>query len=87
MTTHSHQLVEHYEGLLAFGLDRQTDERTLACYLQKFSDDQLLKALLPRLDEATVSTLYNTINSILREHLTHDEYHRIFLKTPKNEES
>jgi len=86
MTTHSHQFVEHYEGLLAFGLDRQTDERTLACYLQKFSDDQLLKALLPRLDEATVSTLYNTINSILREHLTHDEYHRIFLKTPQNEE-
>lgn len=80
MTTHSHQYVEHYDGMMAFGLDRQTDEHTLTCYLQKFSDDNLLKTLLPRLDPETLGRLYETISTILRKYLDHEEYHRLFLK-------
>lgn len=80
MTTHSHQFVENHDGLLAFGLDRQTDEQTLTCYLQKFSDDQLLQALLPRLDQDTLDMVYSMINNILHKHLKHEEYHRLFLK-------
>ncbi len=86
MTSHSHQFIEQYDGIMAFGLDRQTDEETLTCYLQKFSDDDLLKVLLPRLEPKTLSTLYNSINAILRKHLNHDEYHRLFLKENQSEE-
>ena len=46
---HSHTFVEHYEGMVGFGLDRETDEKSLMVYLQKFSDDALLAALVPRL--------------------------------------
>lgn len=84
MAIHSHQFVENYDGLMAFGLDRDTDEKTLICYLQKFSDDHLLKTLLPRLDQDTLDMVYTTINSILHKHLKHEEYHRLFLKEGDN---
>ena len=48
---HSHTFVEHYEGLVGFGFDRETDEKSLMVYLQKFSDDALLAALVPRLSD------------------------------------
>ncbi|MBW1763489.1 MAG: cytoplasmic protein, partial [Deltaproteobacteria bacterium] len=38
MAAHSHKFVEEYEGLVGFGMDRETDENTLIYYLQKFSD-------------------------------------------------
>ncbi|MBI4765123.1 MAG: cytoplasmic protein, partial [Deltaproteobacteria bacterium] len=48
---HSHHFVDQYEGLVGFGLDRETDEKSLMVYLQKFSDDTLLACLLPRLKD------------------------------------
>ena len=48
---HSHNFVNEYQGLVGFGLDRETDEKSLKVYLQKFSDDTFLKTLLPRLTE------------------------------------
>jgi TorA maturation chaperone TorD len=80
MATYSHQFVENYDGLMAFGLDRQTDEQTLTAYLQKFSDDHLLEVLLPRLNQDSLNRLFEEISTILRENLKHEEYHRLFLK-------
>ena len=43
MPDHSHRFVEEYTGLVGFGQDRETDESSLIVYLQKFSDDDLMK--------------------------------------------
>jgi TorA maturation chaperone TorD len=77
---HSHDFVETYTGLLAQGLDRETDLATLKVYLQKLSDDDLAAALLPRLSDDEVALFFNLINAALRRHLADDEYHRLFLR-------
>jgi hypothetical protein len=77
---HHHTYVEHYEGMVGFGLDRETDEKSLMVYLQKFSDDALLAALVPRLSDAEIQDLYERISLLLRKHLQSAEYHRLFLK-------
>jgi hypothetical protein len=80
MPRHTHRFVEDYDGLVGFGLDRATDEHTVRCYLQKFSDDALTAAILKRLDDAELSEIFDLISRLLRRHLSEDEYHRLFLK-------
>ncbi|RPH90248.1 MAG: cytoplasmic protein [Desulfobacteraceae bacterium] len=77
---HSHTFVEHYEGLVGFGFDRETDEKSLMVYLQKFSDDALLAALVPRLSEPEILDLFERISLLLKKYLQETEYHRLFLK-------
>lgn len=84
MTTHRHNFVETYDGMIAFGLSRDTDEKTLMVYLQKFSDDDLLKRLLPRLSDAELTRLFDQVSLLMREHLTDAEYHELFLKEPEH---
>ena len=80
MNTHSHQFVETYNGLLGFGLDRNTDEATVVCYLQKFSDDALMQIMIERLSDENLSEIFELITRMLKMHLTESEYHRLFLK-------
>jgi hypothetical protein len=80
MATHSHRFVEEYDGLVGFGLDRKTDESTLTCYLQKFSDDDLAALIMPRLADAEMEELFDLINRLMKNHMGEEEYHRYFLK-------
>ncbi len=80
MGRHSHRFVEEYEGLVGFGLDRKTDEHTVAYLLQKFSDDSLLAVLMPRLTDEELAELFERMNRLLRRHLDESEYHYLFLK-------
>ncbi len=80
MKQHTHNFVEMYTGLVGFGLDRQTDENTVMYYLQKFSDDQLLKRLIPSLRQEDMEEIFELINRLLRSHLSDTEYHNLFLK-------
>ena len=80
MTLHTHHFVETYKGLVGFGLDRQTDEDTLVYYLQKFSDDTLMKTLIKRLTDTELNTLFDTLSTFLGSHLSEEEYHDLFLK-------
>ena len=80
MAQHTHQFIERYAGLVGFGLDRETDENTLICYLQKFSDDAVMAAIIKRLDDHELTEVFDLINRLLRRHFTEDEYHRLFLK-------
>ncbi len=77
---HSHHFVNEYEGLIGFGLDRETDEKSLMVYLQKFSDDTFLKTLVPRLSETEIQDLFELISRLLKKYLKEEEYHRLFLK-------
>ena len=80
MKKDTHHFVHEYDGLGAFGLDRATDEETLMFYLQKFSEDNFMKTLLPRLSDEELEELYLLINQKLKAHLSEDEYHGVFLK-------
>jgi hypothetical protein len=80
MTKHTHQFIESYAGLVGFGLDRETDENTVICYLQKFSDDALMTAITKRLSNQELAEIFDLINRLMCRHLREDEYHRLFLK-------
>ncbi len=85
MALHSHRFVEEYRGLVGYGFDRATDEATLQLYLQKFSDDELMAHILPRLSRREMDQLFELISSLLRRHLDDQEYHRLFLKDPEHD--
>ena len=78
--THSHNFVDHYQGLVGFGSDRETDEATVIYYLQKISDDQVMETIIKRMSDSELEEFFNLINRSLVRHLADDEYHRVFLK-------
>jgi hypothetical protein len=80
MSKHSHEFVEHYEGLIGFGLDRETDENTVIYYLQKFSDDGLMALLRKRLNDGELDEIFSLVSRLLQSHLAEEEYHRYFIK-------
>jgi len=77
---HTHHFVNQYQGLIGFGLDRETDEKSLIVYLQKFSDDTLMTRIISRLSDQEILDLFNTISRLLKTHLKEEEYHNLFIK-------
>jgi hypothetical protein len=82
MPAHKHTMADKYDGMVAFGLSREIDEKSLMYYLQKFSDDDLLEALVPRLADDELNQLFVLMSDLMRKHLSDSEYHRLFLKDP-----
>ncbi len=80
MRKDTHNFIQEYKGLGAFGLDRKTDEETIMFYLQKFSEDSFLKAFISRLSDLELEEIYFFINKKLKQHISEDEYHTLFLK-------
>jgi len=68
---------------IVFGFDRKTDERSLALFLECFSDRKLLEVLLPRLQDKDISTTVDYLTKILRTYLSEEEYHALFLAEKK----
>ena len=64
---------------ICFGLDRATDEQSLAIFLRLFSSDALLATLIPRLDDEEIEQLVDQLTGLMRKHLTEKEYHELFL--------
>jgi hypothetical protein len=85
MNQHTHRFVESYQGPVGFGLSRETDEASLIVYLQKFSDDRLMDAIRTRLSDQEIGQIADLIADLLRRHLTHDEYHRLFIRDEEDE--
>ncbi|MDR2351985.1 MAG: cytoplasmic protein [Deltaproteobacteria bacterium] len=77
---HTHDFVENWTGLLAEGFDHETDLATLEVYLQKFSADDLMERLLPRLSQEEISSFFRLLETTLKRHLSPEEYHVLFLK-------
>ena len=80
MTIHSHRFVETFNVFLGFGYDRETDEKTIMYYLQKFSDDRHLETIIPRLTDDELSQLFEMLSNLMKNHLSENEYHHLFLK-------
>lgn len=83
MGTHTHNFVDTYEGMVGFGLDRETDENTIIYYLQKFSDDALMAQLIKQMTDSELEEIFNLLNRLLKNHFTEADYHRLFLKDKK----
>lgn len=80
MNKHKHEFVEVYDELVAFGFSRAVDEKSLMYYLQKFSDDEFLQVLVPRLADEEIIALFEHMSDLMRKHLVEEEYHQYFLK-------
>jgi TorA maturation chaperone TorD len=80
MKKDTHKFVQEYKGLGALGFDRETDEETLMFYLQKFSEDTFLQTFVPRLSDREIEEIYLFVNDKLKQHITEEEYHHLFLK-------
>ena len=80
MPKHSHTFVETFDGLVAYGLDRQSDENTVQLYLQKFSDDEVMKIVLRRMTDEDLAEVFEITGKMLKRYLSEAEYHRFFLK-------
>jgi hypothetical protein len=83
---HQHTLVETYDGMVGFGFSREVDEKSLMFYLQKFSDDELVQALIPRMTDEEITHLFELLSQLMRAYLTDDEYHKLFLKDGQEED-
>lgn len=81
MGKHTHDFVNSYdEEKIVFGLDRESDEKSLIAYLQKFTDDALMRLLVTRLSDTEIREMVDYALGILKKHLKKEEYHRFFLK-------
>ena len=80
MSSHNHRFVEEYDGLIGFGLEREINESTLICYLQKFSDDDLMALLRTRMSDQDLEDLFELLGKLLKTYLSEEEYHVYFLK-------
>ena len=67
---------------ICFGMNRETDERSLAIFLKLFSRDELMQALIPRLSDDEIIQLVDQLTAVLRNHLQENEYHELFLGDP-----
>jgi hypothetical protein len=80
MGKHSHSFVEQYDGMGAYGLDRESNEDTVQLYLQKFSDDGLMKTVLKRMSDEDLDEVFDVLTKMLKKYLNEAEYHQLFLR-------
>lgn len=80
MEQHTHEFVNTYDGFLGYGLSRETDENTVICYLQKFSDDTLIQHIIKKMSDEDLNEIFEMISRLLKTYLSEPEYHRLFLK-------
>lgn len=64
---------------MIFGLNRTTDEQSLVIFLRQCSDDRLVCELVPRMTGEEIHQVVDLLTKIMRNHLSSDEYHRLFL--------
>ena len=62
-----------------FGINRTTDEQSLITFLQHFSADRLTRELIPRMTEQEMHQVINLLTGIMKNHLSGEEYHALFL--------
>ncbi len=65
---------------ICFGLNRETDEESLATFLRHFTSTELLETLIPRLTDDEIKQVVEFATGIMHNHLQEDEYHSLFLK-------
>ena len=65
---------------MGYGADRETDEKTVIYYLQKFSDDKFIATITKRMSDEELLKMFDFLNQLLKKHISESEYHKLFLK-------
>lgn len=86
MGEHTYRFIEEYDGLVGFGLDRETNEYTLTYYLQKFAEDRHMELIRQRMSDDDLGVLFNHLTRLLKQYLSEEEYHRYLLKDDEEEQ-
>jgi len=69
---------------ICFGLDRPLDEQSLVAFMETLSAPGLLHALVPRLEDEEIIAVVDFFTGLMKKHLSHEEYHRLFLVGPRS---
>lgn len=64
---------------ICFGLDRATDEESLAAFLQLFNKKCLTSVLIPRMTDDEIMRVVDLLTEVMHNHLQEQEYHELFL--------
>ena len=62
-----------------FGLTPEKDRESCAIFLQLLGRPDLAETLSSRLSPGEIERLVDLVSSLMREHLSKQEYHRLFL--------
>ncbi len=65
---------------ICFGLSEQLDKESLACFLQLAGNKKFADVFASRLSSKEIDDLVGSFMSLLRRHLSEDEYHSLFLQ-------
>ncbi len=66
-------------GEICFGLDRTTDEVSLAAFIKRFSNNDLLEILIPRLSDSDIMSVLDFLTPLMKKHISEEEYHDLFI--------
>lgn len=69
---------------IIFGLNRDSDERSLAGFMQLISSPDMLNSLIPRLSDDEIIEIVDCLTGMMKKHLKEDEYHSLFLQEVKS---
>ncbi len=64
---------------ICFGLNRTTDEESLAAFLRLFNKKDLASVLIPRMTDEEIMRVVDLLTDIMHNHLQKKEYHELFL--------
>ena len=65
---------------MCFGLSEDLDKESFACFLQIAGDKKFSETLAKRLSSEEILHFVDAFTGLLRNHLSEDEYHSLFLK-------
>lgn len=65
--------------VICFGLNRASDEQSLAAFLRLFSQEHVTEILIPRLTDEEINRIVELLSTVMRNHLDKQEYHELFL--------
>ncbi|MBU0674834.1 MAG: hypothetical protein KJ950_09350 [Proteobacteria bacterium] len=67
---------------IVFGLDRQTDEKSLVAFIERFAQPRFLSVLVSRLTDDELIGILDHLTMTMQRHLVEEEYHHLFLDEP-----
>lgn len=65
---------------ICFGLNREHNERSFSLFLQLIGNRELADVLAKRLSDEEIERFVADFTQLIRQHLTEDEYHQLFLQ-------
>ena len=79
MTQSDNSLSAQQIGEICFGLNRETDEKSLVLFLQQFTGNELLTTLVSRMTDDDITATLDFVTGLMHKYLQEKEYHKLFL--------